>query len=52
MDEVNELIEALMIDVVEEGIGASAGTGIMWGLFFGGVFVLFSNLIVLLASTI
>ena len=52
MDELNELIESLMIDVAEEGIGTTAGIGLMWGLFFGGAFALFQGLLELLASTV
>ncbi len=52
MNELNELIEGLMIDVAEEGIGATAGIGLLWGLFFTGAFAAFSGIINLLASTI
>jgi len=52
MNELNELIESLMIDVAEEGIGATAGIGLLWGLFFTGAFAAFSGIINLLASTI
>ena len=52
MDELNELIESLMIDVAEEGIGATAGIGLLWGLFFTGAFAAFSGILNLLASTI
>ena len=52
MEELNELIESLMIDVAEEGIGTTAGIGLMWGLFFGGAFMLFQGLLELLASTV
>lgn len=52
MDEINELIESLMIDVGEEGIGATAGIGLLWGLFFTGTFAGFAGILNLLASTI
>lgn len=52
MDELNEIIEALMIDVAEEGIGATAGIGLLWGLFFMGTFAAFGEILNLLASTI
>ena len=52
MEELNELIESLLIDVGEEGIGATAGIGLMWGLFFGGAFALFKGLLELLAGTV
>lgn len=52
MEELSELIESLMIDVAEEGIGATAGIGLMWGLFFGGAVALFQGLLELLASTV
>lgn len=52
MDEINELIESLMVDVAEEGIGTTAGLGLLWGLFFAGVFAGFAGLLNLLASTI
>ncbi|MBQ8519468.1 MAG: hypothetical protein IJ455_07715 [Agathobacter sp.] len=52
MDELNEMIESILIDVAEEGIGTSAGIGLMWGLFFGGTFALFKSLLELLAGTI
>lgn len=52
MDELNELIESLMIDVAEEGIGATAGIGLLWGLFFIGSFDVFSGILELLVSTI
>jgi len=52
MDELNELIESMMIDVAEEGIGATAGIGLLWGLFLTGSFAGFSGILNLLASTI
>ena len=52
MRELNELIESLMIDVAEEGIGATAGIGLLWGAFFTGAFASFSGIINLLVSTI
>jgi len=52
MEEINELIESMMIDVAEEGIGTVAGIGLMWGMFFGGTFTLFRGLLELLAATV
>lgn len=52
MDELNEIIETLMIDVAEEGLGASAGIGLLWGLFFASMFAGFTGILNLLASTI
>lgn len=52
MDELNQLIESFMIDVLEEGIGTTAGMGLLWGLFFAGTFAGFAGLLNLLASTI
>lgn len=52
MDELNELIESLMIDIAEEGIGATAGIAIMWGLFFAGAYAGFLGLLNLLAGSI
>ena len=52
MNELNELIESLMIDVAEEGVGATAGIGLLWGVFFTGAYASFSGIINLLASTI
>lgn len=52
MEELNELIESMMIDVAEEGVGATAGIGLLWGLFFGGAFTLFKGLLELLAGTV
>lgn len=52
MEELNGLIESIMIDVAEEGVGTAAGIGLMWGLFFGGGFTLFRGLLELLAGTI
>ena len=52
MEELNELIEALMIDVAEEGMGTTAGIGLISGLFLGGTYVLFQELLELLASTV
>ena len=52
MSELNELIESILIDVAEEGIGTTAGMGLMWGLFFGGTFVFFQSLLELLAGAI
>ena len=52
MDELNELIESLLVDVAEEGLGATAGIGLLWALFFAGTFVGFAGMLNLLASTI
>ena len=52
MDEINELLESLFVDVAEEGIGATAGIGLIWGLFFAGLFAGFAGVLTLLASTI
>ena len=52
MEELNELIESIMIDVAEEGIGTTAGIGLLWGLFFGGAYAIFQGLLELLASTL
>lgn len=52
MEELNELIESLMIDVAEEGMGATAGMGLLWGLFFAGAYAEFSEILNLLVSTI
>lgn len=52
MDEINELIESLLIDVAEEGLGTTAGIGLLWGLFFAGTFTGFTELLELLVSTI
>ena len=43
MNELNEIIEALIIDVVIEGIGTLSGIGIIGGLIFGGVFSLWNG---------
>ena len=52
MSQLNELIEILLMDVGTEGIGTTAGIALMWGLFFGGSFTLFSRLMELLAGTV
>ncbi len=52
MNEINELIESLIIDVAEEGIGTSAGIGLLWALFFGGAFAAFQGILTLLAGTV
>lgn len=52
MEELNELIESLLIDVAEEGIGTSVGIGLLWGLFFAGAFAGFTGILTLLSSTI
>ena len=48
LDEINELLEGTIIDIACEGIGIAMGIGLMWGLFFGGVFEIFCRLITLL----
>lgn len=50
MDDLNELIEALMIDVAEEGIGTTAGIALLWGVFIGGLYIGLSELLTLLVS--
>lgn len=50
MNELNELIETIMVDVAEEGIGTTAGMGLLWGLFFCGAFAGFTGLLNLLVS--
>lgn len=52
LDELNQLIESIMIDVASEGTGSAFGIIIMWGLFFGGTFAVFSALMSLLASMV
>ena len=52
MDELNELIESFFIDVGIEGIGTTAGIVLLWGLFFGGTFALFKDLLELLAGIV
>jgi len=52
INELNELVESIILDVAEEGIGATAGIGLLWGLFFTGAFAAFSGILNLLASTI
>lgn len=52
MNELNDLIESLIIDVAEEGIGTSAGIGLLWALFFGGAFAAFQGILLLLSSTV
>ena len=44
MEELNELIESLLVDVAIEGIGATAGIGLIFGVF--------EALLELLASTV
>ena len=52
LEELNELIENFIIDIASEGIGTTLGYILMWGLFFGGTFALFSGLMNLLSSTV
>ena len=48
MNEINELVETLMIDVAEEGLGATSGIGLLWGTFFAGALFKVFNLLVTL----
>ena len=52
MELFNELIESLLIDNGLEGLGTAAGIALLWGCFFCGAFVVFHDLLELLASTI
>lgn len=52
MNELNELIESTFLDAGVEGIGTTAGVGLMWGMFFCGSFALFKELLALLVSTV
>lgn len=52
MEDLNDLIEGVMVDILQEGVGATAGIALMWGLFFAGSSALFSGVLTLLASTI
>ena len=52
LDELNEIIEGFVIDVVSEGLGTTVGYILMWGIFFGGTFILFTSLMNLLSSTV
>lgn len=52
MNEINELIESLILDVAEEGVGTSAGIALLWALFIGGGFAAFTGLLNLLSSMI
>ena len=52
LDDLNDMIEGLFIDVVSEGMGTTFGYILMWGMFFGGTFALFSGLMTLLAGTV
>ena len=52
MEEINEFVETLFVDVGLEGIGCTAGMGLLWGIFFGGAFVAFREIINLLVYTI
>ena len=50
MNEINQLIESTILDVAEEGMGATAGIGILWGIFIGGGVSAFSSLLQILSS--
>ena len=52
MEEISDLLEGIMMDVLNEGIGTTAGIVLMWGMFIGGTFTAFSALMTLLAGTI
>lgn len=52
MEVLNELIESMFLDAGLEGMGATAGIALVWGCFFGGTFVLFHELLELLAGTV
>ena len=52
MEELNELIESILVDIGEEGLGASAGIGLLWGIFFVGGVAGFEKLINLLVSMV
>ena len=52
MENLGDLIEGLIMDILLEGIGATAGIALLWGLFFAGTFTLFSSMLTLFASTI
>ena len=52
MNEINELIESIIIDIAEEGVGAAAGLALLWGLFFGGAYAAFNGILTYLSSTI
>ena len=52
LEELNQLIEAMMVDIASEGIGTAFGIALMWGLFFGGTFAVFYGLMTLLSSTV
>ena len=50
LDELNELLEGNIIDIAGEGIGTAMGIALLWGVFFGGVFELFGELMTFLFS--
>lgn len=52
MEDICDLLEGLMMDVLNEGLGATAGIALMWGMFFAGTYALFSGLLTLLAGTV
>lgn len=52
MNEINELIESLIIDVAEEGVGSAAGIGLLWALLGGGGYAAFQGILELLSSTV
>lgn len=50
--ELNELVESIIVDVAEEGVGTTAGIGLLWGFFFCGTFAAFAGILELLSSAI
>lgn len=52
LEELNELLEGMIIDIASEGMGTTFGLILMWGMFFGGTFTVFHDLMTLLSSTI
>ena len=52
MEQLNEIIDGLAVDIVSEGMGTTFGYILMWGLFFGGTYALFSGFMNLLSSAV
>lgn len=52
LEELNELVEGMIIDITSEGMGTTIGVVLMWGMFFGGTFAMFTRLMQLLSSTV
>lgn len=52
LEELNELVEGMIIDITSEGMGTTIGVALMWGMFFGGTFAMFTRLMQLLSSTV